>query len=67
MSEKKVRVRKPEDPEKVYARQQKYRSKTHKIEVTPITEATKARYLNLKGSMTHEEFITSLLDKFEGK
>lgn len=55
-----------EDPQKVYDRQQKYRAKIFKIEVTPIKEATKERYLKLKGSMTHEEFITSLLDKFEG-
>lgn len=57
--------KKKEDPEKVYDRQQKYRAKIHKIEVTPITEDTKEKYKKYKGTDTHEVFMNELIDCYE--
>lgn len=63
---KKINRRVKEDPQQVYERQVKYLKTIEILTIKPLKKTTKERYLNLKGSMTHEEFLNVLLDKFEG-
>lgn len=62
---KKVRVRN-EDPEKVKARQEKYRASKKRLDAV-ISPETYARYEELKENLTHDEFLNVLLDKFQAK
>lgn len=55
-----------EDPKKVYDRQVKYIATKARLPLVVESE-TKDRFHKLKGSMTHDEFLNALLDKFEDK
>lgn len=59
-----VKKRKKEDPEKVYARQKKYKEKINRIDLTPVSDENKENYKKFRDKMkfTHDQALSFLLN-----